>query len=686
MRATRIDGFVGDDRAYAGYLCEVVSGLPLLECIQQLEQLVTLRRRQHRAPHSPNAELDDSVQAADRVPNLRSIQSVLGKPHPTPPPGLNIVMWDPTEQSLSSSRSSSPVWIKRTATFFNNLPRSEDQWREKRENLGLSDAHGILSAVGCLTTGRLGNDSGFTDHTAKPDLQDALEAFAANAGSYIASTRRNLQLSRFLSLILIATLCVAIHEGHPVHLVDAAQRKFLAASRRNGKCEEGAEQLHMDRLSVRWLLQEMQRQFRRGLRHRAFELFLLEGGDIHFYKYCPKETKENQIFTQKIPCCDVPDEIQACLPFWPPFLVQMNVSGRWSYSTTCKALSVDLLNQEEDFQHFQDTINSKKLVACQLGDMYAAPNAHVDGSTSTTTFRPINPGPHGRDGPTTSSPPTKRRKMDRGADGLSRGGAGRVSAAQEAPFLALLADVAGQERAERLFTGAVPISVSAEQTSSTSFRGLSPRDAESAASTPQSDPSHGRDTASMERRFVSGCFNASGLVTCPDGSSFPIRNLGETRGGISTETQEALNGVALATMPPECQNLMASPLDLLSDAAGQAERLDQVAALPDDLTEPASTDVDLGDTARTEGSGFVAESVPAGLRRNSLARNISTSVTFRSGCHSIATLISMRLPFLLSTNILSITLGIVTPDFSNGNDNQQKPDLAAHENERAVLG
>ncbi|KAL2016143.1 hypothetical protein VTK56DRAFT_4234 [Thermocarpiscus australiensis] len=73
----------------------------------------------------------------------------------------------------------------------------------------------------------------------------------------------------------------------------------------------------------------MQRQFRRGLRHRAFELFLLEGRDINFYKYCPKRIEENHTFTQNIPCCDVPDEIHACLPFWLPFLVKMNVGDRW---------------------------------------------------------------------------------------------------------------------------------------------------------------------------------------------------------------------------------------------------------------------------------------------------------------------------------------------------------------------
>lgn len=121
MRGTRIDGFVGDDRAYLKYLCEVLSRLPRPECIRHLEQLVTLQRRQHHAPHLPNTELDDGVQAADRVPDLRSVQYVLEKPHPTPPADLDIVIWDPTGRP---DRPSPPIWIQRTATFFKSLPRN----------------------------------------------------------------------------------------------------------------------------------------------------------------------------------------------------------------------------------------------------------------------------------------------------------------------------------------------------------------------------------------------------------------------------------------------------------------------------------------------------------------------------------------------------------------------------------
>ncbi|KAK3687198.1 hypothetical protein B0T22DRAFT_456641, partial [Podospora appendiculata] len=82
----------------------------------------------------------------------------------------------------------------------------------------------------------------------------------------------------------------------------------------------------------------MQIQFRRGLRHRAFELFLLESKEIDFYTQCPKEPDQHSIFTNLIPLCETlnkipPAEIQASLPFWIPFFVKLHVGDRWSYST-----------------------------------------------------------------------------------------------------------------------------------------------------------------------------------------------------------------------------------------------------------------------------------------------------------------------------------------------------------------
>ncbi|KAK3688011.1 hypothetical protein B0T22DRAFT_142769 [Podospora appendiculata] len=286
---------------------------------------------------SPSTELDDEVQAADQVPNPPGIRSVSAETgYPTPSPSLNIEVWGPVKQPSPSRRAAVNVWKERTTSFFDGLPRSEDQWRKKRQGVSLLHETDILSVVDHLTTGRLSDNSSLTGHTAAPDLQGALEAFAQKVGSNLLKVAGFYHASRFLSFIFIATCSVALYEGHPICLVNTAQRKFLTATR--GNCRKGDNRLAKDRSAVLWLLREMQIQFRRGLRHRAFELFLLESKEIDFYTQCPKESDQHSIFTNLIPLCETPNkippaEIQASLPFWIPFFGKLHVGDQWSYST-----------------------------------------------------------------------------------------------------------------------------------------------------------------------------------------------------------------------------------------------------------------------------------------------------------------------------------------------------------------
>jgi len=348
MSAKRIDDFIGDDRTYAGYLLEVIAGFSLPVCISQLEEQVTrIRRDENRASESLSPRFDTG--------------------YPTPPATHNQTVfetWDPAieykkylladgspaestgSEHAESVGSRSTKWQKRTGTFFAGLPVSEEQWCKKREATGLLGASGILYAVDCLTTSQLSDVKSVEsveDHARKPDLQDALESFARIAGSSLVAGKLHHNISHFISLVFIATCCVAIYKGHEESLVDAAQREFLTLSR--GKCEAGHKQLATDRTAVRWLLQEMQRQFRRGLRHRAFEIFLngkkstpvmragtnivAEGKSLHFYTECPKDPKQNDLFSAKIPICKIPSEAHASLPFWIPFFVKFNAGDRW---------------------------------------------------------------------------------------------------------------------------------------------------------------------------------------------------------------------------------------------------------------------------------------------------------------------------------------------------------------------
>ncbi|KAK3933430.1 hypothetical protein QBC46DRAFT_348654, partial [Diplogelasinospora grovesii] len=119
MPATRVDNFIGDDRAYAGYLYETLTGLPLPECIRQLEEQVKVHRSQRRTSSSLSAELDDEVPSP---PSIRSLETR----HPSPP-SLCFELWSP-EQLLPSSRPPVTRWKQLTASFFKGLPKTEDEW------------------------------------------------------------------------------------------------------------------------------------------------------------------------------------------------------------------------------------------------------------------------------------------------------------------------------------------------------------------------------------------------------------------------------------------------------------------------------------------------------------------------------------------------------------------------------
>ncbi|KAK3935529.1 hypothetical protein QBC46DRAFT_453401 [Diplogelasinospora grovesii] len=318
MLAMRIDNFDGDDRAYAGYLFRVLTEiLPEQQLVHQLEERTTYGRLGNWASN-----------AAYRV---------------------EIEFWKPSSSPRNKKKKN--MWVGRTATFFNELPKSETEWNEKRKAARLFETEDILSAVDWLKTGRPSSNIPFTDHTQKPDLQDILISLGQNAGMALASSSFSRNVSQFLSLVFIATCYVAVEKGHPENLVDDAQVAFMKTS--YGKFDGGHLQLKKDRITVQWLLEEMQC-----------------GKAINFYSRCPHGGEANDLFTERFPCCDVPDEKQASLPFWIPFFVQLHISDLCSYSTTCRALRVDLLDQEEDFHRFSETLRSRKLVVCRLEESH----------------------------------------------------------------------------------------------------------------------------------------------------------------------------------------------------------------------------------------------------------------------------------------------------------------------------
>jgi hypothetical protein len=154
------------------------------------------------------------------------------------------------------------------------------QWREKRQKARLSTANDVLRTVDCLVTGSLDpvkNDKrSFAEKSASlvaaedQDSADALSSSAERAAALIAMAEHSKYVAQFFSLVFMAECRVALFTGCSETSVYNAIRKFLEAT--GGTCD-GDKTPALLLSTTLWVLQERQRQFRRGLLHRGLELF-----------------------------------------------------------------------------------------------------------------------------------------------------------------------------------------------------------------------------------------------------------------------------------------------------------------------------------------------------------------------------------------------------------------------------
>jgi hypothetical protein len=231
----------------------------------------------HRSGQSEDDEGQTQRQHESQVDNPRNSQLV----EPEDSPSLHIELWNPTtEYKPAQSSPASGVWERRTATFFQNLPVSEEQWRQKRQTAQLYTADDVLRTVDCLVAGSLDPLRNGKCSSAEKSASlvaagdqgsvDALSSSAERAAALIATAEHSKHVAQFFSLVFMAECRVALFNGCSETSVYSAIRKFVEAS--GGKCN-GDKTPALLLSTTLWVLQEQQRQFRRGLLHRGFELF-----------------------------------------------------------------------------------------------------------------------------------------------------------------------------------------------------------------------------------------------------------------------------------------------------------------------------------------------------------------------------------------------------------------------------
>jgi hypothetical protein len=308
LSRNRVNYFAGTDQEYLEYLCKVVLEASLAptasleECILLLENGLHSLCQPQALRNPLILRRDQSSQNQDKTEESSPVASHSGElavdgrnsetrceiPDQTPsiaqPSELIIDTWNPElEYHVSNKDPSDPRtsgharWLNRTKSFFKEIPTTEEEWIRRRKVACLSSTDAILRVIDCLIAGRLVNGTcrnATTLDGTLDGLQSDLNSLAKAAGSMQSDARFNVNVSNFYSLVFFATCSVALHDGHPQSLVDEALRTFLTLHR--GKvCKADAQRLSNLRWGVVWAVQEMERQCRRGLAHRAFELFFL---------------------------------------------------------------------------------------------------------------------------------------------------------------------------------------------------------------------------------------------------------------------------------------------------------------------------------------------------------------------------------------------------------------------------
>lgn len=303
----RVDNFQGDDASYASYLCSQMQSTEMLEIIPHLESKVRQGRAEHKTP-----PLVFKVYEPPLESNQRPTQR-----HP---------------KCLPAACSTT------AQEFFSNLPQSEAQWRDRREGINFVTEDDIYAVIYSIRTCRHIN-SNDAELIVSGNLQDDLIAIAKRFGAASIATRLNSCIANFQSLVFTAICEVAIYCGHSLEGVNDAHRLFLTTSR-DGTCNASGLTLQKYRVALRGILQEMQRQYRRGLRHRGLEIFFIctmpvkvfclanscaVGGSITSYTRWSKPS----LAPYGDAVATVPDEIHASCPLWIPMFVQWIMGDRW---------------------------------------------------------------------------------------------------------------------------------------------------------------------------------------------------------------------------------------------------------------------------------------------------------------------------------------------------------------------
>ncbi|KAM0080412.1 hypothetical protein ACKRZS_007435 [Fusarium odoratissimum] len=303
--------------------------------------------------------------------------------------------WEGADGSKQNCEISNAIRDKTHAFTIQNFisripkPHDEDQWRQKRAELGLNDAQGILRALDDILSPRRHSGVRTLATLQIPlNVPDHLTYRAVEAGKAGSDAQRAVALSMFGGLVFMGECCVALKMGVSTEHVEDSMRQFLTGLR-SSNCTAGSRTFTMYRHVAVWVTQQMYLLFD-DFHHRAFEMFLygtltimhscgsmlissLAPTTISAYDVLARSGREGafrsailKLKPSEESLAPSAPEIQAALPFDLPFLVWANFRRRLGldcYQQVCEVFEATCFPRSQ-FESWYESLEKKELQMC----------------------------------------------------------------------------------------------------------------------------------------------------------------------------------------------------------------------------------------------------------------------------------------------------------------------------------
>lgn len=187
--------------------------------------------------------------------------------------GLLIEFENPKPQA--TSQPNPDLWKVATKKFARRVPKNEEGWSDLRKRVGFCKPKDIIHTFRLLTRDSrrlrplaIGDKPG-----SGASILDVVGDYRAYANELVVNKCYATQISYYSTLLFTCLCIIALRAGARRDAVDDQLREYLT-EQQGEKCESEGTYLSQLRTAALWPVKRMDELYKKGLEHRAWEVFL----------------------------------------------------------------------------------------------------------------------------------------------------------------------------------------------------------------------------------------------------------------------------------------------------------------------------------------------------------------------------------------------------------------------------